>query len=98
MVKSGEKWEKVGKWEKVEKVGKSSEKWLKVGKSGEKWHIKNHLATCSSSEVIMVLLSNFNLVIDFKGYFHNIRKSNWDLCYIFRPISQNRCMLRQMFV
>ena len=46
--KSGEKWEKVGKWlkvmksdEKLEKWGKW-EKWEKVVKSGEKWPTFHH--------------------------------------------------------
>ena len=38
MVKSGEKWGKMGKsGKKLEKVVESEEKWGKVGKSGEKW-------------------------------------------------------------
>ena len=28
---------KVGKWIKVQKIGKSGEKWRKVGKSAGKW-------------------------------------------------------------
>ena len=35
------------------------------------------IASCSSSEIIIVLFSNFNLVIDFKGYFHNIESPIW---------------------
>ena len=33
---SGFVWLKVGKWQRVAKSGKKSEKWLKTGKSGEK--------------------------------------------------------------
>ena len=79
------------------------------GQKGHVWLIFTHfsiliisievlpkcIASCSFSEVILVLFSNwFILKVIFK-----VRKVQFEhFFYLFRPISQKRCMLWPMFV
>ena len=48
------------------------------------------IASCSFSEVILVLFSNINGVHWFQRLFSSSERYNLDLCYLFRPISQKR--------
>ena len=82
------------------------------GQKGQVWLIFTHLtilissievlpkciSSCSYSEVILVLFSNINGVDWLQRLFSRSERSNLDLCYLFRPISQKGCMLWPMFV
>ena len=82
------------------------------GQKGQVWLILTYLfilissievltkciASCSFSEVILVLFPNFNCVDWSERLFSRSERSNLGLCYLFRPISQKRCMMWPMFV
>ena len=82
------------------------------GQKGHVWLIFTHfsilissievlpkcIASCSFSEMILVLFSHFNGVGWFLRLFSRSERSNLDFCYLFRPTSQKRCMMWPMFV